>query len=270
MCIWTRQTWALLFLPLVSSSFLLRCLEHSRSQYGEEGILIKSFWKGIQRGTYVELGAANGMKYSNTLYLATCLKWTGVLIEASKKNYDILQSKAKRRVGVYTTHYGAICTPPQTHITFWDSNNSLVGGDRDEMSASFKKRWHKSNGTGGVLTPCYPMSHYLQLAEVRHVDFFSLDVEGAELKVLQTINFEQTTVDIFMIELDDHDPAKNYGLRQLLFNLDYVECVDLVPRSGVFVKTSAPYTCPGENTTTPSPKDVPHPPKSSFFSFSSR
>jgi hypothetical protein len=126
----------------------------------------------------------------------------------------------------------------------------------------------KSGGTDAVSTPCHPMSHYLYVAGVKHVDFFSLDVEGAELKVLLTIDSQQTTVDVFMVELDEHDPKKNYEIRQLLFNIGYAECLNLIPRSGVFVKSTSPHVCPGANTTVPSPQGVPHPPPKgpSFFS----
>jgi hypothetical protein len=86
-------TLLLLLLPLSLSS-LIGCLEHSKSQYGEEGILQKTFFRGVHNGTYVELGAANGVKYSNTIYLAAYWNWNGVLIEASRWNYKSLQSRA--------------------------------------------------------------------------------------------------------------------------------------------------------------------------------
>jgi hypothetical protein len=97
--------------------------------------------------------------------------------------------------------------------------------------------------------PCFPMTHYL--SGVKHIDLFSLDVEGAELTVLETMSFQETTVDVFMIELDDHNPEKNYKIRQYLFNLHYVECLSFIPRSGVFLYQKSNYKCPGQSTRTP-------------------
>lgn len=36
--------------------------------------------------------------------------------------------------------------------------------------------------------------------KVTHVDFFSLDVEGADLAILKTIPFDKVTIDIIMVE----------------------------------------------------------------------
>lgn len=38
---------------------------------------------------------------------------------------------------------------------------------------------------------------------IRHVDFFSLDVEGAELFILQSIDWTRIDVDIFVIEVQE-------------------------------------------------------------------
>ena len=58
------------------------------------------------------------------------------------------------------------------------------------------------------------MSTYLNALDAARIDFFSLDVEGAELEVLLTIDFTVVTVDVFLIEIDDfHDSAQNWKAR---------------------------------------------------------
>ena len=44
---------------------------------------------------------------------------------------------------------------------------------------------------------------------VKHIYFFSLDVEGAELTVLDTINWSKLTVDVMMIERDALNDDRN-------------------------------------------------------------
>lgn len=72
-----------------------------------------------------------------------------------------------------------------------------------------------------------------------HIDFFSLDVEGSELVVVSTLDFEKISVDTFCIELDEHDPPpKNRRVENLLAQKGYQRCV--VPgssaRNGCFRK----------------------------------
>ena len=46
----------------------------------------------------------------------------------------------------------------------------------------------------------------------------------------------QVKIDVLMIELDNHQPDKNWKIRKLLKNLGYYECIQLhVTRSAVFV-----------------------------------
>lgn len=47
---------------------------------------------------------------------------------------------------------------------------------------------------------CIPAEILLQALNVTKVDFFSLDVENAEVEVLQNFPFDRITVDVWMIE----------------------------------------------------------------------
>ena len=80
--------------------------------------------------------------------------------------------------------------------------------DTMRVSQSFAKAWAHANHPERTLqVPCAPM-HEL-LGEIRHVDFFSLDVEGAEFSVIRTIDFSRVRIDTFCIELDGHDKPKD-------------------------------------------------------------
>ena len=53
------------------------CL-HSQSQHGEENFIIDTFqWQKKRDGVYVEMGAFDGITYSNTLRLHSCFGWRG-------------------------------------------------------------------------------------------------------------------------------------------------------------------------------------------------
>ena len=49
---------------------------------------------------------------------------------------------------------------------------------------------------GLVNVQCFPLHTYLLALNVTTVDYFSLDVEGAEYKVLQTIPWDQVDIKV--------------------------------------------------------------------------
>ena len=50
------------------------------------------------------------------------------------------------------------------------------------------------------MTQCFDIYSLLRAVNRTHVNYFSLDVEGAELPILKTIPFEMISVDIFSVE----------------------------------------------------------------------
>lgn len=61
--------------------------------------------------------------------------------------------------------------------------------------------------------PCRPMKDILEEANVKKVDFFSLDVEGAEMDILETIDWS-IPISVFLIEVTSHREQ----IRQKMFS----------------------------------------------------
>lgn len=51
--------------------------------------------------------------------------------------------------------------------------------------------------------PCVSLGDTLANFGVRHVDLFSLDVEGAEVSVLKTIDFSKFSASVIVLEIRD-------------------------------------------------------------------
>jgi hypothetical protein len=78
-----------------------------------------------------------------------------------------------------------------------------------------------------IKVQCFPLYSILAALGVSHVDYFSLDIEGAEVEVLKTIPFSDLTFDAFSVEkrlVDDIsgteekereivDILSNYGIK---------------------------------------------------------
>lgn len=48
-----------------------------------------------------------------------------------------------------------------------------------------------------------------QKNNIKHIDFFSLDIEGYELNILNTIDFDKINIDFFTIEWSNNEKIKN-------------------------------------------------------------
>ena len=68
----------------------MRC-HPSEAQWGEERILFERIFDQRAHGSYVEIGAHNGIRFSNTLMLHTCYNWSGILVEADPDLFEALQ-----------------------------------------------------------------------------------------------------------------------------------------------------------------------------------
>ena len=172
------------------------------SQSREDYALFNTYFNSpnICRGVYVEIGALDGVRYSNTKFFEDTLNWTGVLIEAQPQN---AQKLAKNRPGHNNVILSeAVCPEGQTHVDF--AGSSAVGGIVDQMTSGHIKHFFKGNVTSHIKVPCRPIGVMLRAAGIKAIDFFVLDVEGAELMVLETMDWT-IPVKVFVIEMGRGD-----------------------------------------------------------------
>jgi len=210
----------------------LACRTHSASQSGEEALYMARFMPQRKNGTFVEIGALDGHKFSNTRVLSKCMGWSGLLVEANIENYAQLVKRLDRP-NVQIRH-SAVCEASRGWTSF-TVDGGAVAVDTTRASKSFQAKWARHNHPNRtVQVPCAPMRDLLLGYE--SIDFFSLDVEGAEETVVRTIDFERVSVDTFCIEMDGHDPDKNARIAQRLAEQGYTRCAVPDARNGWFRK----------------------------------
>jgi hypothetical protein len=90
-----------------------------------------------------------------------------------------------------------------------------VRGFVELMSPSFLKKWHGpiyNNRTSidDLLTvQCLPTKILFEEINVKHIDIWILDVEGAEESVLRGTDFGAVRINAVAMECDMHDTTKN-------------------------------------------------------------
>eukprot|EP01001_Neometanema_parovale_P007863 NODE_4150_length_1108_cov_194.624365_g3751_i1.p1 GENE.NODE_4150_length_1108_cov_194.624365_g3751_i1~~NODE_4150_length_1108_cov_194.624365_g3751_i1.p1 ORF type:complete len:322 (+),score=42.76 NODE_4150_length_1108_cov_194.624365_g3751_i1:77-1042(+) len=207
-----------------------RHLRHGRnifySQYCEDCVAFHAFFKepsDSRGGFFVEAGALDGLRWSNTLFFEITLGWKGLLIEGNPRLFPTLRSNRPNAVCVNAP----LCQDfRKVHYSFGGSDDTA--GIVEFMSPEFKGFWHR-RGTEEVAMTCRSLDAVLKQNAVTHIDFLSLDVEGSELEVLQTVDFQRVTVDIMVIEADPTSPVKNKAVQRFLLDKGYELLFHLKP-----------------------------------------
>lgn len=174
-------------------------LQNSKSQWREDRMLLpvlSAATNGFSHpGVFAELGAFNGVLLSNTMLYERCFGWSGVLIEANRRNYnDLIRSGRNSSKFVHS----AVCAGSPRTIAMTTSGGRTAA-QVDVMSAAFAAKWFRGNQKKSVeQVPCRSLSSILNDAGYPQGTLLSLDVEGAEVEVLSS--FDPTAFQVIMVE----------------------------------------------------------------------
>lgn len=193
---------------------------YNRGGYGLNALDIKviNIIKPRQEGFFVELGANDGIRQSNTYVLQKKYKWGGVLIEPNPARYEECVANRSSAHNVHTRC--CACVP----FSYHESSIEMINGDLMSVAMNLdlskqEAMSHALSGTEFLRNPGHSYNYFATaktLTEVlnsasspNHIDFLSLDVEGNELAVLEGLDTESYFVDWILIETRS-DATKKY------------------------------------------------------------
>ena len=141
-------------------------------QYREDQWLVENL-KLPERGIFVEVGASDGRECSNTLHFEE-KGWTGLCVEADPRVWNALLANRKCAcyLGAVAPKPGRVnidCTVVQTHSGIGRNATTPYG-----------------KGTA-VSVPALSLSALLTAHDIEHVDILSIDTEGTEIDVWDSI-----------------------------------------------------------------------------------
>jgi FkbM family methyltransferase len=166
-------------------------------------------------GFFIETGANDGISQSNTYYLEKLLGWHGLLIEAVPE----LHAKCVKRRHHSKVYKCALVsdTYPDTSIEMdYAHLMSAVEGSRKAADAQIAHieegvRIQRLTSTYRFITVVRTLSSILdEFPQPIHIDFFSLDVEGYELQVLQGMNIEKYRPTYILVEANFFDEVDRF------------------------------------------------------------
>lgn len=177
------------------------------SQYKQDKYLEENVFKGYKNGFYVDVGAYDGILFSNTLYFEKNNNWTGINIEPNKNVYNRLVVNRPKNINLQY----AVCNNDGT--TEFLSNlgyTEMISGIKNNFNSDHMKRLKKENNTHGsstrlVIVNTKRLETIFDENNISHVNYLSIDVEGAEFDVVKSINFDKVFIDVIGFENNYND-----------------------------------------------------------------
>src|SRR5215472_685795 len=161
-----------------------------------------------KRGTFFEVGANDGLDQSNTAYLERYYGWRGVLVEpVPHKFVECVHNRPLSQ----TIH---ACLVPRgfkesfVEVTYASlmSVSAISTGVRADSHVEVARQFFEYERPllgQTFLAPAKTASQVIDEAGLTSIDLFSLDVEGAEMEVLEGLDLSMHRPKAFIVETRD-------------------------------------------------------------------
>jgi FkbM family methyltransferase len=190
----------------------------------DQDLLAYLYFRGKRGGFFLDIGAHDGKTYSNTLVFEQ-LGWRGVCMEPLPELFA--QLKENRRCDCYREALSDTSAPAADFIRA--AGVDTLSGLESKMAPTHKDWIAREKGQVERITVksiTFPelMARY---PEISTIDFLSLDVEGAEMDILRTIDFERYRFGLITVECIDEIPGEGERLRAFMAAKGYGVLLDL-------------------------------------------
>ncbi|NII81335.1 MULTISPECIES: FkbM family methyltransferase [unclassified Pedobacter] len=176
------------------------------SQSGQDKYLNDQLFKNKSGGVYLDIGANDGITYSNTYFFEKELKWVGICIEPIPSVFSKLQQSRK------SININGCVADFEGDGIFYEVTGyaEMLSGLKSKYDSRHLKRIEdelKSHGGSIKETTvnCYDLNKLLKKYNIDKIDYCSIDIEGGELDVLKAIDFDNIHFRSVSVENNYHD-----------------------------------------------------------------
>ena len=187
-------------------------MSNFKSQIKQDEYISKFIFNNCKNGFFVEIGALNGITLSNTYYFEKELGWKGICIEPNPKYRDDLSNNR-----ICYKDYSPVYSSNDIDINFSITN---LGG---ELSGITKHLDNIGEFKVDQIINIKTKTLTKILDEINaptHIQYLSIDVEGAEIEVLKGINFDKYIFDYINIE-HNYKPIRG-DIHKFLYSKGYM------------------------------------------------
>ncbi len=183
---------------------------YSQPYCNQDQYVYEHYFKDYRNGTFVDIGAHDGITYSNTYFFEKEMGWKGLCIEPMPERFLQLQSLRTSTCirGCVSDIEGPskLLLVKSRHV-----DTEMLSGLLHKYHPLHLKRVIRQikryKGSYQILdVECYLLNSLLEKEGIRHVNFLSLDTEGGEFDILASIDFSKYTIDVIAVEDNYSDP----------------------------------------------------------------
>ncbi|MEM8836217.1 MAG: FkbM family methyltransferase [Planctomycetota bacterium] len=212
-----------------------------RAGAGEDLVLfdlLRPLRDGATPGTFLEVGAYDGVRYSVT-WIFEAIGWSGVLIEPIEHHAERCRA-SRPHSKVFHAALGAPGGPPSTTFTLLEPSENA---DTDTASFAtthethrFKMRRSIVRASRSVEVPLRTMTDVLEEAfeTPRSIDLAVIDVEGGEFDLLRGFDLDRFPPRVLLVE--DLTAGGDTSVRDLLIASGY-ESVARIARNDLYIRS---------------------------------
>ena len=171
--------------------------ESFHSQFGQDKFINDYFFKNIKNGFFVEIGAYDGVSGSNCFYFEKHKNWDGIAIEPSLQQFAFLQKNRK-------------CLCLNTAITKNAETKEFIDviDGYTMMSGINDKSYYKATLDTINQDPRTQVEkRFIETSTIEKIlnknnliDYLSIDVEGGEMEILESIDFDFYNIKVISVE----------------------------------------------------------------------
>ncbi len=181
--------------------FWRRPILRSFSQ-NDEDVILDRLTGHKKRGFYVDVGAYDPYRFSNTMrfYLRG---WRGINIEPDTERWS-----AFRKIRARDVNLNIGIAPKKGNLTYYRIDPPTLSTFESRQATAYEKQGFGL--LGKVKVPVLPLRDVFQrYAQNRIIDFLSIDVEGMEMQVLESNDWEVFRPYVICIESADYSKTKH-------------------------------------------------------------
>lgn len=172
-------------------------IQYGRISYAQEGedLVLKRFFGDRQNGFYVDIGAHHPIRFSNT-YLFYTEGWRGINVDAMPGSMDMF---CKLRPG--DINIEAAVNDETAQLVFHKFNEPALNTfSRSEAQKKDGLPGYHITGTVELETTTLATILDTHLTPGTRIDFLSIDVEGLDLPVLRSNNWNKYAPEMILVE----------------------------------------------------------------------
>lgn len=184
----------------------------SFSQIGQD-VRVVDFYNKKENGYFIEIGASDGIHFSNTYLLETQYNWKGICCEPIPRQFEKLTVNRPKSLCCNRAVYGT-----RDNIIEFDiaNNYDLLSGISEYIDR------HKSSVDENKTTIQIKTITLLDILDKanapRFIEYMSLDTEGSEYEILKNFNFEKYIFGLIDVEHNYIEPRRTHIKDLLLYN----------------------------------------------------